>query len=396
MMKSTPNSYDTVVYILGQHSHWLDNRHFYTLTWMIVGLIESKVISLPEWAPFVNSRATFAQSTVRRFSRWLHNKRIHIHKLYGPIIQEALTEWGDNTIYLALDTSMLWDRFCHIRISVIYRGRAVPLIWKTIEHGSSTVAFESYRALLEEAAKLLPHECNVIFLADRGFADTNLMEYLSETLHWHWRIRIKASFLVYRRNQRRCKISSIKLKRGQARFWHNVYITDKRFGVVHLALAKPRGTKEDWLIVSDQLTHVTTFDDYGLRFDIEENFLDDKSSGFQLESSQIRSADALSRLCLVLAVATLFLVCQGTEVVESGKRRWVDAHWFRGNSYLKIGWKWVRRAFVKGYELITQLRLSPLRDPEPAMASRKQAKERDALSFSVRFEVFTPYETCLS
>jgi len=396
MMKSTPNLYDTLIHILGQHTHWLDKRHLYTLTWMIVGLIESKLISLPEWAPSVDSRATFAQSTVRRFSRWLNNKRIQIHDLYGPIIQEALTEWGDNTIYLALDTSMLWDRYCHIRISVIYRGRAVPLIWKTIEHGSSAVSFESYRALLEKAAKLLPIESNVIFLADRGFADTNLMEYLSEIVDWHWRIRIKSSFLVYRRNKRRCKISSITLKRGQARFWHNVYITDKRFGVVHLALAKPHGTKDDWLIVSDQPTDVTTFDDYGLRFDIEENFLDDKSSGFQVESSLIRSADALSRLFLVLAVATLFLVCQGTEVVESGKRRWVDAHWFRGNSYLKIGWKWVRRAFVKGYEMITQLRLSPLHDPEPAIASHKQAKERDELSFSVQFEVFTPYKTCLT
>jgi len=388
--------YDTLIHILGQHTHWLDKRHLYTLAWMIVGLIESRVISLPEWAPFVEGRATFAQSTVRRFSRWLNNQRIQIHDLYGPIIQEALIEWSENTIYLALDTSMLWDRFCHIRISVIYRGRAVPLIWKTIEHGSSTVAFEKYRPLLEKAAKLLPAGCNVIFLADRGFADTNLMEYLSQTLRWHWRIRIKSNFLVYRRNQRRCKISNISLKRGQARFWHNVYITGKRYGVVHLALAKPHGTKESWLIVSDQPTDVTTFDEYGLRFDIEENFLDDKSSGFQVESSLIRSAGALSRLFLVLAIATLFLVSQGTAVVESGKRRLVDAHWFRGNSYLKIGWKWVRRAFIQGYELITRLRLSPLPDPEPAMASRKQAKERDALRFSVRFDVYTPYETCLS
>jgi hypothetical protein len=138
---------------------------------------------------------------------------------------------------------------------------------------------------------------------------------------------------------------------------------------VHLALAKPHGTKEDWLIVSDQPTALSTFDEYGLRFDIEENFLDDKSSGFQLESSLIRSAEALSRLCLILAVATLFLVCQGTEVVETGKRRWVDAHWFRGNSYLKIGWKWVRRTLIKGYALITQLRLLSSHDPDPAIAS---------------------------
>jgi len=393
-MKNTPNLYDTLIQILGQHSHWLDKRHLYTLIWMIVGLIESKVISLPEWAPFVDSRATFAQSTVRRFSRWLHNKRIKVHEMYGPIIQEAIAEWKDNIIYLALDTSMLWDRFCHIRISIIYRGRAVPLIWKTIEHGSSTVGFESYCDLLDKAVKLLPSNCEVVFLADRGFADTKLMTYLNQTLEWHWRIRIKSSFLVYRRNQRRCKISRIRLKRGQARFWRNIYITDKRFGPVHLALAKPHGTQENWLIVSDQPTDLSTFDEYGLRFDIEENFLDDKSSGFQLEASLIRSAAALSRLCLVLAIATLFLVCQGTEVVETGKRRWVDAHWFRGNSYLKIGWKWVRRALIKGFALIAQLRLFTLHDPDPAIASLKQAKKHIERFTSVQLEVFLPYETC--
>lgn len=391
-MKNTPKVYDTLIQILGQHVHWLDKRHLDTLIWMIVGLIESKVISLPEWTPFVDSRARFAQSTVRRFSRWLHNKRIRVHELYGPIIRDAVLEWKDNLIYLALDTSMLWDRFCHIRLSIIYRGRAIPLIWKTIEHGSSTVAFESYCDLLEKAARLLPTHCKVVFLADRGFADTRLMDYLSQRLHWHWRIRIKSSFMVYRRHQRRCKISSISLKHGQARFWHNVYITDKRYGAVHLALAKPHGTKEDWLIVSDQPTHVSTFDEYGLRFDIEENFLDDKSSGFQLESSLFRSAQALSRLCLVLAVATLFLVCQGTHVVESGKRRWVDAHWFRGSSYLKIGWKWVLRALIKGYQLISRLRLFTAQDPEPAIASLKQADTLHQRFVSVQIEAFSLFE----
>ena len=383
--------YATLIQMLGQHTHWLDKRHFYTLAWMVVGLISSGVVSLTEWAPFIDSRATFAQSSVRRFRRWLGNKRINVHGLYGPIIQEALTEWGENILYLALDTSMLWNQFCLIRISIIYRGRAIPLVWQVIEHNSSSVAFEVYQPLLDKAQDLLPLNCEVKFLADRGFADTELMDYLSETLHWHWDIRIKSSFLVYRRGQKRCKVGNIKLKRGQARFWHNIYITNNKFGTVHLALAKPHGIKDTWFIVSDQPTDVTTFDAYGLRFNIEENFLDDKSNGFQLESSLLRSADALSRLCLILAIATLFLVCQGTVVVETGKRRLVDSHWFRGNSYLKIGWKWVRRACVKRYALISQLRLSPLPDPERAMASKRQAKERDHLRFSVKFERFTPY-----
>lgn len=31
-------------------------------------------------------------------------------------------------------------------------------------------------------------------------------------------------------------------------------------------------------------------------------------------------------------MATLYVTAQGVEVVESGKRRWSDPHWFRGVS----------------------------------------------------------------
>ena len=105
--------------------------------------------------------------------------------------------------------------------------------------------------------------------------------------------------------------------------------------------------------------------------------MDDKSSGFQLESSLIRSADALTRLGFVLAITTLYLVAQGTEVVKQGKRRWVDAHWFRGHSYLKIGWNWIRSALSKGWELLTRLRLNGgpiLIRPEPRTNSMSETR----------------------
>jgi hypothetical protein len=75
-------------------------------------------------------------------------------------------------------------------------------------------------------------------------------------------------------------------------------------------------------------------------------------------------------------MTTLYLVSQGTVVVEQGKRRLVDPHWYRGNSYLKIGWKWVKHALSKGLGLITRLYLSGAPDPEAAMASRKQHTKR--------------------
>ena len=105
-----------------------------------------------------------------------------------------------------------------------------------------------------------------------------------------------------------------------------------------------------------------------------------------LTTSMIRSAPALTRLCLVLALTTLYLVAQGTEVVQQGKRRWVDPHWFRGQSYLKIGWHWVKLALSKGLNLITTMHLSGARDPAPAMASKRQYQHDCQTRFAFEFQ----------
>ena len=384
-MEGTPRLYETLVQVLNQHHNWLDRRHLKTLAWMMVGLIQAGKIRLTAWVPDVHSRAMFAQSTVRRFTRWLENERIAVHALYGPLIQHALAEWSDQRVYLALDTSMWWNTYCLVRLSLVYRGRAVPLVWTVLEHPSSRVAYHVYKEMLEKVAELLPGQCTVVLTADRGFADTHLMAHLTR-LGWHWRIRIKGSFWIYRAGKRVCKVNRIRVAAGQALFWHHVYMTKQEYGPVHLALGRPIGRKEYWFVVSDEPTEAKTFEEYGLRFDIEENFFDDKSNGFQLESSLIRSATALERLCCVLAITTLYLVAQGTEVVTQGKRRWVDAHWFRGQSYLKIGWNWVNLALSQGYELITRLYISPEADPVPAMASKLQHQQQPPPFFALEFQ----------
>lgn len=382
-METLPPLYTALVQALSCHRGWLDARHLQTLAWMVSGLIQAKTVSLGAWALHVHSRATFVASTIRRFRRFLDNQRIEVDALYAPLLAQVLLEGNPQTLYVALDTSLLWNSYCVVRLSLIYRGRAVPMVWKVLAHGSASVSFETYQELLAQAAQgLFPFHCKVVLLADRGFADTALMDYLDQ-LGWHWRLRIKESFWLYQKGQADRQVRSLRLREGQPRFWQGVQITQQRFGPVSLALGRPFNSTERWVVVSDEPTSLETFREYGLRFDIEENFLDDKSNGFQLEASQIRSAEALTRLCLVLAVATLYLVSQGTKVVQQGKRRWVDPHWFRGHSYFKLGWYWVLRALTRGEQLITHFALSFDPDPEPAMASRIQHHKRSQPRFVI-------------
>jgi len=380
-MENTPRLYCELVALMGQPCQWRDLRHLQTFIWMMVGLIHSGCVSLTAWVPFVTSRACYAQSTQRRFVRWLTNRRVEVHTLYAPLIQQALAAWGNHARYLALDTTMLGNRYCIVRISVLYRGRAIPVVWQVLEHGSSSVAYEAYEALLHAVPLLLPLGVRVVLLADRGFADTALLGHLHR-LRWHFRIRIKANFGVYRSGHQPCKVEDFRLAPGRALFLQHVAITTDHCGPVSLALARHASNGECWYVVSDEPTSVQTFVEYGWRFDIEENFLDDKSKGFQLESSLLRTAEAVTRLCFVLAVTTLYLVAQGTQVVAALKRRWVDPHWFRGNSYLRVGWQGVKAALTRGWELFASLHLSGAPDPEPSRASAAQSMPPSPVTFS--------------
>jgi hypothetical protein len=92
-MESTPYGYDTLLSVLSQHAQWFDRRHRQPLAWMRVGLSSSKTVSLGAWAPLVVSRARYAQSIVRRFSRWLDHHRLKPESLEGPLIEQALVSW---------------------------------------------------------------------------------------------------------------------------------------------------------------------------------------------------------------------------------------------------------------------------------------------------------------
>ncbi|MCG6138598.1 MAG: hypothetical protein MET45_28955, partial [Nostoc sp. LLA-1] len=62
----------------------------------------------------------------------------------------------------------------------------------------------------------------------------------------------------------------------------------------------------------------------------------------------------------------------------------VDCHWQRGNSYLRIGWQWVKGCLHQGWESFHSLQLFGTPDPEPAIASKKQAQRQYEREFRVK------------
>ena len=194
-MDTTSPLYHQIINQLSQYSQASDRRHLKALAWMCTALLLSQSLTLSKWEPYVQSDAKQAQSYERRWQRFLENPAILVEKLYLPLVLAALSTWQGRRLYLALDTTILWDRYGMIHLSVCCCGRAVPLLWKVLEQDSATVAFSEYEPLLRKAHWILRKHQDIMLLADSAFACHDLMDWLKGR-PWHYALRLKSDVLI--------------------------------------------------------------------------------------------------------------------------------------------------------------------------------------------------------
>ena len=336
---------------------------------MVSALIGSGKLSLSAWEPHVTSKATQAQSFERRWRRFLTNKKINVEHIYLPVVMAALSQWKNQRLALAIDTTVLWNKYCMIHVAVVCCGRAIPLLWDVLEHESATVAFSDYERLLRKARWLLRGYSDVILLADRAFACHDLITWLKLT-DWHYALRLKCDVLVHGVTRHPIEVGKLYPPMNQAKLFTNVGLWADGFHRANLVVATVKGAKESWAVITDEVPSLQTLWNYSSRFCVEELFLDSKSGAFGLEDSRLRHPDALKRLYLIAAVALLYATTTGMTVQISGLRTTVDPHWQRGLSYLKIGLRYLRGVINKGRTLLVPIPLFS-KDPEPCFASNK-------------------------
>jgi hypothetical protein len=352
----------------------VDIRNIGLFVLMVFCALDSQSVALPLWGLICAKHK--AASGIRRLTRWLKNPKLEALAWYSPLFLRAIGGWKKGSpILLAIDTTMLFNEFCAIRISLIYLGRSIPVTWRVIRHKSSSVRWDKYQDLLEKASTWLPKGTQVILLADRGFVSRKLMLQL-QSVGWNWRIRVMSKQLFLCRGKK-IRPRALPLKMGDALFFTERIHFGKGLEKLSLSAGWPKGSAEAWYVLSDTAGGMEVFTDYACRFGIEEGFRDEKSGGFHLEDSGIRDEKMLEKVILVVAVATIVAVSEGLFVVESGKREEVDPHWTRGLSYFQIGLRWIYRQLrQKTGDIKLHFELKAVRDPIPGSPSRKESKKR--------------------
>ena len=374
-MASHAQLHAELIRFLRQHCPAADERHLTLLGWMVAGLLFSQTVCFGHWQRALPLQHCLAASWQRRCRRWLGNERIDGQSLYSPLVLWAIQHWQKpcHTLHLALDTTVLWNRFCVVALSLVCHGRALPLLWQTLEHPSASVSAEVVIALLERADQLLAGFSSITVLADRGFPSAELLGWFEGRERWSYVMRLRGDAEIHgTAAPLGCQVRRLRLPRGHCRGFRDVQLWGDGCHQANLVLARPVGIKASgpWYLVSNQAPSLDLVWAYGQRFCCEQLFRDQKSGIFQLENSRLRDPARIDRLLLVVAIAVLISSVQGYAVSLSGERHRVDPHWKRGLSFARIGLHWLQQsAIASGRALLAWLPI-PLQTLEPCIPSR--------------------------
>jgi hypothetical protein len=372
---------------LRQHCPVRDQRHLVLLAWMVAGLLLSETVCFDRWKTRLPLAHCLAASWQRRCQRWLANGRIDVEVLYGPLVLWAIQQWQNpgHTLHLALDTTMLWNRFCVVVVSVVVHGRAIPLLWQTLEHPSASVSASVSIALLEKADRFLAGFESITLLADRAFPCDELIAWFRGRPRWSYVMRLRGDTEIHgTAAPLGCQVRRLHLRCGQCRGFRGVRLWADGSQSVSLVIAHPTGlpVEEPWYLISNAEPSLDLVWSYAQRFCCEQLFRDQKSGVFQLESSGLREPERIDRLLLVVAIAVLVGSLQGYALSLAGMRRQVDPHWKRGMSFLRIGLAALQMAVADAAAKLMDWLPIPLQELEPCIPSRQARRKQTRAWFS--------------
>jgi hypothetical protein len=294
-------------------------RHLTTLAALISGIVGSKSTQLPHIATQVPD-GTKPESRVKRFARWLDNERILEEVYFLPYAAILLAHLASETVVLVMDGSGVGRGCCALMMHVIYKGRALPLVWRVRQCPKGHFPEDLHIALVDLIRVCLPAETPVVFLGDGEFDGTALQQVLNE-LGWSYVCRTAVSTVVtWQSATFRLEVVGACSKPGRLIALHAAHITREAYGPVMVLCCWAKGYQGPLYLVSNMATAEEACRVYQKRFRIETFFSDQKSRGFHIHQSHIADVHRLSRLLIAACLAYIWVVYLGALCERDGWR----------------------------------------------------------------------------
>ena len=307
------------------------------------------------------ARGLCTKHALKQVDRLLNNERFVVWDYFAYWVVNVLGERKE--IVVAMDwTDFDADGQTTLVLSIVTsHGRATPVLWLTVWKGE----LKGMRNSLEDAclvrlSEVLPEGVKVTILADRGFGDHKLFQFLNE-LGFGFIIRFRGNIRVAASDGEVKMAAEWVGKDGRSRKLRGATITGSNCPIGAVVCVHAKGMKEAWCLpISDPLVKPKdAIDYYSKRWTIEPSFRDTKDLrfGMGLSSVRVSTPERRDRLLFLHALAIHMLTVLGAAGESVGLDRTLKSNTSKHRTHSLF------RQGCMLYELIPnmpELRLLPL------------------------------------
>ena len=292
-------------------------RHLMTLAALISGIVASQRTQLPHMAAKVPDGPK-PESRVKRFARWIKNDHLTEEVYFIPYAQLLVQHLALQTLRLVIDGSVVGRGCVALMIHVVYKGRALPLVWQVRKGKKGHFPEDMHIALVEQVHDLIPVGAQVVLLGDGEFDGTQLQRTVQE-YGWSYVVRTGSTItVVWDGAHFRCDTVGACIKPGTLVALTDVRVTEATYGPLMLLCCWAKGYQEPLYL----LTNMTSADEacrlYAKRFRIETFFSDQKSRGFHIHKSHLTEPLRLACLLIAACLAYIWIVYLGALCEHEG------------------------------------------------------------------------------
>ena len=304
----------------------LHAKRVLSLAGATLGVIESASLAVAMIGQgLALARGRLTKHAIKQVDRLLSNQGIDVDALLVHWVPYVVG--GRSSITVAMDwTDFDADNQSTLALHLVTRhGRATPLLWLTVDKDELKDQRNDFEDLcLSRLKALLPQGVATTILADRGFGDVKLFEFL-ESLGFQYVIRFRGNIHVSAADGETRLAADWVGKHGRARKLRDAEVSAARQKVGAVVCVKAAGMKEAWhLAASDaSLSAPQIIKLYSKRWTIEPSFRDSKDMRFGMGLSALRIDDPRrrDRLLLLNAFAILLLTILGAAGESLGMDR---------------------------------------------------------------------------
>jgi len=333
------------------------DSHIYALAMMITGLIQSKSSHFEQIGAKSGVTARYP-SRVKQIHRFIKNEHISYETHFMPFIEIVIASLGLTEFRLSIDSSHVGRGCLMLTIGLVYKKRAIPLVWMVYKGKKGHSSAEKQLELLEQVYRLLPEGANVLLTGDAEFDGTALVNWLESQPNWDYACRTAKNIQVRTSpNEDWQALAELAPPAGESRLLSKVYFTRQDVGPVNIAFIWNEQDQEHLYLVTsaDTLQEAQTW--YRRRFKIETLFADAKSRGFGLDKSGIRHPKRMARFVIAVFLAYIWMIYLGVLLIQDHQLGLVARTDRFMHSLFQFGRLYLDRILEEGWDIPVSVQL---------------------------------------